>query len=348
MHMHPPPLTANRWEAEIKLGFTRAGTGTVLSERRHRGPLRVQKALYPEGEAVCQTILLHPPSGIAGGDQLHIAANVGAQAHAQITTPGAGKWYRSSGPEALQSIDFTVGCGATLEWLPQETIVFDGARSRMETRVRLAADSRYIGWEILCLGRRAAGERFTQGSIGLHTRIERAPEGSALGVRSAASTPGVRSAASTPGGAQRSKYPWGAPRRKYPLGYAPKEVPLGYAPQEAPSGHSGQPLWLERGRIAGNDPLLHSLTGWAGATVCGTVLATLLPDDEVPALLAACRARKPADAADYGITVLPGLLVARYLGHNSEAARLWFIELWRLLRPALLGRAAVPPRIWTT
>ena len=300
--MQTLPLSAAGWHAEINLGFTRIGAGTVLSERRHRGPLRVQKALYPEGEAVCQAILLHPPSGIAGGDQLHITARIGPQAHAQITTPGAGKWYRSGGEEAAQNLDFSVAAGAVLEWLPQETIVFDGARSRMNTRVQIAADSRYLGWEILCLGRRAAGERFSNGSIRLHTRIE----------------------------------------------YAPQEVPLGCAPQEALLGCTGQPLWLERGQISGNDPLLGSPAGWAGASVSGTLLATLLPGDDVAALLAACRALQPADAAECAVTALPGVLVARYLGQHSEAARHWFTALWQALRPALLGRAAVPPRIWTT
>ena len=147
--MYPFPMhTPSHWEAEIALGFTRLDSGTVLSERRHRGPLRVQKALYPEGRDVCQTILLHPPSGIAGGDRLHIAVNVGPQAHAQITTPGAGKWYRSGGEDAAQTLAFTVGADAILEWLPQETIVFDGAQARMETQVSLAADAinAFVDW----------------------------------------------------------------------------------------------------------------------------------------------------------------------------------------------------------
>lgn len=276
--------TSSHWEAEIALGFTRLDSGTVLSERRHRGPLRVQKALYPEGRDVCQTILLHPPSGIAGGDRLHIAVRVGPQAHAQITTPGAGKWYRSGGEEAAQTLDFIVGSDAILEWLPQETIVFDGARSRMETRVQLGAGSRYFGWEILCLGRSASGERFANGFIDLHTRIER----------------------------------------------------------------NGQPLWLERGHLEGNDPLLASRAGWAGATIGGTLLATLPPEVEIAPLLEACRATAPRDDAEHAVTALPGLLVGRYLGHNSEAARNWFAELWETLRPRLLGRPALTPRIWNT
>jgi urease accessory protein len=279
----PPPSPI--WHANLQLGFARRGDGTLLRENRHSGPLRVQKALYPEGESVCQTILLHPPSGIAGGDQLRIAATLDAGAHAQITTPGAGKWYRSAGAEAAQHLDFTVGEGAVLEWLPQETIIFDGARAHMETRVSLAADSRFIGWDILCLGRAAAGERFMQGRFDLFYRIDR----------------------------------------------------------------TGQPLWIERGGFAGDDDMLHSPAGWAGATVCGTLLCTFpeLPQ-QAAGLLESCRAIAPADAGSHALTALPGLLVARYLGANSEAARLWFAELWKILRPAGIGRPAVIPRIWNT
>lgn len=275
------PEAAASWHAELHLGFVRSGERTVLRENRHRGPLRVQKALYPEGEAVCQAIVLYPPSGIAGGDHLAISAGIGAGAHAQLTTPGAGKWYRSAGAQASQRIDFTVGEGATLEWLPQETIVFDGASARMETRVSLAADSRYIGWDILCLGRAAAGERFEHGKFDLFYRVDR----------------------------------------------------------------NNQPIWLERGGFSGNDAMLHSPAGWAGATVCGTLLAAF---PQTPELLAACRQIAPVDGANHGLSALPGLLVARYLGDNSEAARLWFAALWAVIRPVCCGRPAISPRIWNT
>jgi len=279
------PLTSQTWHAALSLGFASTGERTVLRENRHRGPLRVQKALYPEGEAVCQVILLHPPSGIAGGDHLAIAASLEAGAHAQLTTPGAGKWYRSGGAEASQSIDFSVAEGATLEWLPQETIVFDGARARMETRVALAADSRYIAWDILCLGRTAAGERFENGRFDLLYRVAR----------------------------------------------------------------DNRPIWLERGGFSGNDPLLSSPAGWAAATVCGTLLCSFpeLPQ-QAAGLLEACRKLTPADAANHGLSALPGVLVARYLGDSSEAARLWFARLWEVMRPVCCGRPAVSPRIWNT
>ena len=273
------------WHAELHLGFALAGERTLLRENRHRGPLRVQKALYPEGDAVCQAIVLHPPSGIAGGDHLVISATLDSGAQAQLTTPGAGKWYRSGGTEASQHINFTVGEGATLEWLPQETIIFDGARARMETRVALAADARFIGWDILCLGRAAAGERFENGRFDLFFRVDR----------------------------------------------------------------GNAPIWLERGGFAGSDPMLASPAGWDGKTVCGTLLCTFpeLPQ-KAGALLEALRATAPADAAVHGITALPGILVARYLGDSSEAARHWFTELWTILRPACCARPAVIPRIWNT
>lgn len=283
--MKPNDLPASTgWEAEIRLGFVRREQATVLAERRHRGPLRVQKALYPEGEGVCQALLLHPPSGIVGGDQLQIGVHVGEGAHAQLTTPGAGKWYRSSGAEASQTLDFQVATGGILEWLPQESIVFDGAIARMSSHVALSSDARFIGWEILCLGRSAAGERFAHGHLALATRIER----------------------------------------------------------------DGRPLWIERGGLRGDDPLLASPVGFAGATVSATLLATLPAGFAAAPLLAACRAIVPADGARCGLTALPGLLVARYLGDASEAARHWLTRCWMTLRPALLGREAVVPRIWNT
>ncbi len=277
----PETQPAPVWHAALHLGFASHETRTVLCENRHSGPLRVQKALYPEGDAVCQAIVLHPPSGIAGGDQLKISAKVGAGAHAQLTTPGAGKWYRSGGANASQCIDFSVDEGAMLEWLPQESIIFDGARARMETRVALAADARFIGWDILCLGRAAAGERFEHGRFDLFFRVDR----------------------------------------------------------------GNAPLWIERGGFDGNDTMLTSPAGWASATVCGTLLATFEPTPEV---LTACRAVAPADSASHALTALPGLLVARYLGNSSEAARQWFAGLWEIIRPVCCGRPAKTPRIWNT
>lgn len=274
---------ASTWHAHLQLGFERRAASTILARREHVGPLRVQKSLYPEGEAVCHAIVLHPPSGIVGGDELEIDVSVGPGAHALLTTPGAGKWYRSAGAWARQYLNFSVEADGVLEWLPQETIVFDAARAAMRSSIDLAADARFIGMEVLCLGRRASGESFANGALHLDTRV----------------------------------------RRK------------------------GRPIWLERGLIEGGGELLNAAAGLAGFSVSGTLLA-VAPHIE-PSLLAACREIQGRElGARHGLTVLPDLIVARYLGHSSEAARHWFVDLWRVLRPALIGCEAQPPRIWNT
>ena len=283
MDRFPDELAAPRWQARLDLRFARRDSSTILAARTHRGPLRVQKALYPEGGSICHAIVLHPPAGICGGDDLTIAAALGDSAHALLTTPGAGKWYRSAGPAARQTLDFDIAAGAALEWLPQESIFYDGANAGMESRIRLAKGARFIGWEVLCMGRRAADERFDHGELRLKTRIEQ----------------------------------------------------------------EGRLIWAEQGKIAGGCELLASPVGLAGFSVCATLLATVSPTN--PALLAATREVQTTEAgAIHGVTALPQLLVARYLGHSSEAARAWLTDLWRLLRPAIMNCEAQTPRIWNT
>lgn len=170
--VEPDPVAG--WRAELELGFERRAepsVRTVLARRRHDGPLVVQKPLYPEGDAVCHAIVVHPPAGIAGGDVLDCRVQLDAGAEVLLTTPGAGKWYRSAGPWAQQRLAFDAAAGACLEWLPQETIVFEGARAALEAEIRLAPGARYIGWEILCLGRTGSGERFARGECALRSRL---------------------------------------------------------------------------------------------------------------------------------------------------------------------------------
>ena len=123
----PIPFTPS-WYAELELAYARFGESSRPVLRRHLGPLRVQKHLYAEGPEVCQHIIVHPPGGIAGGDRLAIRARVEDGAWAQLTSPGAAKWYRANGP-AYQTLELHVSPGATLEWLPQETIVFSAAQA---------------------------------------------------------------------------------------------------------------------------------------------------------------------------------------------------------------------------
>lgn len=274
----PAALFTPSWHAELELGYARFGDSTRPVLRRHKGPLRVQKHLYAEGPEVCQHIIVHPPGGIAGGDRLDISASVGSQAWAQITSPGAAKWYRAAGP-AYQHLKLDVASGATLEWLPQETIIFSDARAELSTSIDLQGDARLFYWDVVALGRPASGERFDLGHFQAQLDIRR----------------------------------------------------------------DGELLWHERQRIVGGDGLLDSPIGLDGQPVFATLLVTGEIDSQ---LLEQCRSLPNDVRGD--LTQLPGLLVARCLASEALLARGWLIELWRLLRPALLGREAVPPRIWST
>lgn len=269
------------WDASLELAYERRGERTVLARRAHRGPLRVQRDLYPEGPSPCHTLVVHPPGGVAGGDRLALSARLDADAHALLTTPGAGKWYRGHGRWASQALRFTVEDGAALEWLPQETIAFDGALAELSCRVELAPQASYLGWEVLCLGRQASGERFVSGELRLGTELWR---GEAC-------------------------------------------------------------LYRERGRLRGGDALLTSLVGLGGASVCATLVAV---SPRLPALSLAELRAVDERGGRAGVTRLPHVLVARWLGDSSERARHYLTSLWSLLRPALLARPATSPRIWAT
>lgn len=171
------------WQARLQLTFSRQKLRSVLSQRQHVGPLRVQRPFYPEGPQVCHVILLHPPGGIVGGDRLDSQVTVQTGSHALLTTPAATKFYASSHKQAVQQQTLTVAKQAVLEWLPMETIVFNNAHAVTKTRVDLAAQSQFIGWDIVCLGRPAAEETFSEGCYqqqfeiyraGLPLKIERA------------------------------------------------------------------------------------------------------------------------------------------------------------------------------
>ena len=168
---------SNGWRAHLSLGFAHDGRRTILSHRRHDGPLVIQKAFYPEGEP-CHIYLLHPPGGVVGGDQLRLDVEVKNKAHALLTTPAASKFYRSNETLAMLQQNFVVEPGATLEWLPQETILFADSHVRMQTKIQLESDARFIGWELLCLGRPASGEKYSLGECQQRFAIWR--EGSPL------------------------------------------------------------------------------------------------------------------------------------------------------------------------
>ncbi|MEX0140009.1 urease accessory protein UreD [Massilia sp. LMS1-1-1.1] len=279
----PLPASAHgAWQAQLRLGFALHDGVSRLVERTHSGPLRVQKPLYPEGGAVCHAIIIHPPGGVVGGDQLAVDATVGEGAHALLTSPGAAKWYRANGHVSGQHIVLRAGSGAAIEWLPQESIFFDQACVRLRHEVELAPDASYIGCDIVCLGRSASGEVFNTGSISQQVQIRR----------------------------------------------------------------GGKLLWWEQGVLAGGGALMASPLGLAGHTVCATLIAVGMPVS--PDVLAAVRGIAVPAGAAFGATHMKSLVVVRLLCGDSEAARRVMLAAWQLLRPAMLGRDAVVPRIWNT
>jgi urease accessory protein len=168
----PSDITAEGWNAELELRFAPGQGRTIIAQRRHVGPLVVQRPFYPEGP-VCHVYLLHPPGGVVAGDTLGIDIDVASGSAALVTTPAAGKFYRSAGGLARQTVSLRVASGASLEWLPQETIFYQGARVRSRVAIELEAGARFVGWDVAALGRPASGEGFASGEIELNFQILR-------------------------------------------------------------------------------------------------------------------------------------------------------------------------------
>ncbi len=166
----PPSNTGTGWQASLSLSFANRFNKTLLVQRKHSGPLTVQRPFYPEGD-VCHVYLLHPPGGIVAGDDLTIHVNATEGSHALITTPATGKFYRSDGLWAKQTINLTIGKDALVEWLPQENIIYEGAQLKSSIQVDLASNAQFIGWEITSLGRPASGEKFDYGAVDLGWKI---------------------------------------------------------------------------------------------------------------------------------------------------------------------------------
>lgn len=163
----------NGWLAKLDISFQASSTPSAPTRLnfKHAGPLRIQKALYPEGPGCCHAILIHPPGGIASGDRLELNVQSNASTHGLLTTPSATKWYGADGEHvASQSIRMELnGC---IEWLPMETIVFDHARVTSDISISASAQARMIGWDQLIFGRKSSGESFTEGFFKQSLRIE--------------------------------------------------------------------------------------------------------------------------------------------------------------------------------
>ena len=158
------------WHARLQLDYALEGARTV-ARFAHHGPLRILQSLYPEGGAVCHNVLVHPPGGLVGGDTLDITATVAAGAHGLVTTPGATRFYRSTGPLALQRTHLTLAEGARLEWLPLEALCYNACHAENHLTLQLARGAECMGWDVTALGLPHANQPFETGRFVQHLEV---------------------------------------------------------------------------------------------------------------------------------------------------------------------------------
>ena len=274
------------WLANLTLNFSEKEGRSYLANRQHNGPLVIQKTLYPEGEAICHGIIIHPPGGVAGGDELILNVNLQNNASALLTTPGAGKWYKANGTAASQHLQFDLAEKSSLEWLPQENILFNGSIVNFSADIELGIDAKYAGWEILCFGRQAKGETWQAGKLKQKLVIKRA----------------------------------------------------------------GKMIWQESAHLQANDRFFQSGIGLGGNVVNASFV---IAAGAVPAeLFAQCQQFEIDNVSDrkakFGVSALPEVFSARYIGMSAQSARHYFEGLWHILRPWYANRSAARPRIWNT
>ncbi len=158
------------WNARLQLDYGLEAARTVV-RHAHNGPLRVLQSLYPEGDAVCHNVLVHPPGGLVGGDLLDIAVTAGGTCHGLITTPGATRFYRSGGEPALQRTHITLTGQARLEWLPLEAIGYNRCLAENHLTLNLAEQAEFVGWDVTALGLPHANQPFEAGSFLQHIEV---------------------------------------------------------------------------------------------------------------------------------------------------------------------------------
>ncbi|MFK8021543.1 MAG: urease accessory protein UreD [Pseudomonadales bacterium] len=291
-HASDESVAAAVWPASLALTINGSDRGTVLKKSKHIGPLYVQKAFYPEGPDCAHIYLLHPPGGVVSGDTLEISAAMNNGAAALFTTPGAMRLYRArvdpnksmSLPQRVNNI-LTIDESSLAEWLPGETIVFNGANIELSTAVQLDESSLFCGWEIICLGLPSSNQPFKAGRFTQTFSITLA----------------------------------------------------------------GVPKLVDRLQFSAESEYLKSNCGLQAKHVYGSLIAGPFAkscDEQVNALREMIELQ--GLEAECSVTTINEFVLLRYLGDLSDQARDVFIKAWTLLRPALCGRSAVEPRIWTT
>ncbi|BAQ61431.1 urease accessory protein UreD [Geminocystis sp. NIES-3708] len=164
-------MLTGSWQGKINLIYKHEENKTKIKSIYHQAPFNIQRPFYPEGNSICHSVILHTAGGIVGGDVL--SQNIHLFPHSQvfITTPAATKIYRTSEKKAFQEIIINLENDTYLEYLPQETIVFNQCQYQQKLKVRLEDNAIWLGWEIIRFGRSARGETFTEGEWLNYTEI---------------------------------------------------------------------------------------------------------------------------------------------------------------------------------
>lgn len=158
------------WHAHLSLHYAYERERSV-ARYRHEGPLRILQSLYPEGDAICHNVLVHPPGGLVGGDVMDIQLTVAGNAHGLVTTPGATRYYRTEQGAATNSVQARLEDGARLEWLPLESLAYPGCDAINRIEFQLAATAELMAWDITALGLDHAHAPFACGRFLQHMEI---------------------------------------------------------------------------------------------------------------------------------------------------------------------------------
>ncbi|HEX4768127.1 MAG TPA: urease accessory protein UreD [Lichenihabitans sp.] len=162
---------ANRARGEVRAAFARSGPRTEARRTFETGGYRLR---MPRSHASgCDAVIVNTGGGMAGGDHVRIRATAGAESDVTLTTTAAEKIYRSDGATTRIEIDLAVEAGASLRWLPQETILFDEARLSRRLKVAMDGDASLLIGEILVFGRLAMGETMRHGLVEDRWRVRR-------------------------------------------------------------------------------------------------------------------------------------------------------------------------------
>lgn len=314
----PSPFPS--WAASLQLAYDHRDGRTTPARRLSSGPLRLQKSFWPEGPETCHQIVVHPPGGIAGNDQLSIDLQLQANSQVLLTTPGAAKWYASLGPMASQTLCAELGTNSRLEWLPQESIFFTGSKAQLVNDWILAPDSQLITAEILCFGRPANQEPFSEGLVRQHNRYW----------LRAAHTDDIARADCN----RRTVFA---------------------AAAEHPQDSVCRPNWAhrllfqERFQLLGNSAALQAQAALGAHPCVGTLVATVPPLAE-KGWLEHLRSHLPdcTPESEWAVTCLPPLLILRWRGQWAEAGWSVMRQAWQSWRQELSGKPAPAVRIWAT